>query len=293
MNQKCAICGGQKWEAAYTGAVRQGVFGKSAQGTVWKCLSCASEFLPPKAADTGAFYSGNAYREEVGESADVDAYFKMHDAEQFQKFALLEQLGIRGKVFADIGCGGGSFLDGVRGFASSTVAIEPGQSYHPSLRARGHHVFPFTKDALSAWRGKVDVATCFSVIEHLDDPVSTLKEMRELLSKDGVLLISTPNRRDILMQLSDDYKAFFYRSVHIWYFDTDSLARAAKEAGFRDCSVRFVHRFNFANFTTWLRDKKPTGNKLTTPLSPDFDRQWQVTLENNGTADYLYAYLRP
>jgi len=42
--------------------------------------------------------------------------------------------------------------------------------------------------------GEFDVAVCFEAIEHVADPEAALDELRRVLSKDGLLLVSSPNR---------------------------------------------------------------------------------------------------
>jgi SAM-dependent methyltransferase len=44
--------------------------------------------------------------------------------------------------------------------------------------------------------GYFDVITCFEVIEHVPDPALVITEIARLLSKDGLLLISTPNKAE-------------------------------------------------------------------------------------------------
>jgi hypothetical protein len=90
----------------------------------------------------------------------------------------------------------------------------------------------------------------------------------------------------------DTYRSFFYRSVHIHYFDAASLAATAKLSGFGSCKPMYHHRFNFANFAGWLREGRPTRNTGATPLGAAFDAHWKTTLESSGAADYLYALLR-
>jgi 2-polyprenyl-3-methyl-5-hydroxy-6-metoxy-1,4-benzoquinol methylase len=278
---------------AFGGPVRDGTFGRTRPGIVHRCRNCGVEFLPPVQENLEEFYKSEAYRAEVGESSGAGEFFALHDDEQLDKMSFLHGLGLRGAVVADVGSGAGSFLDAVAGFAGTTIGIEPAVSYHDSLKERGHEVFSSTSAALEKWRGKVKIAVCFSVIEHVEHPVQFLAEIRELLADDGVLLLSTPNKSDILMSLGGDtYRSFFYRSVHIHYFDAASLAFAAQKSGFASCKTSHHHRFNFANFTGWLREGRPTRNTGGTPLGEEFDAHWKNTLESRGAADYLYAHLR-
>lgn len=289
--QPCRICGGEQAEA-YRGPVRQGTFGRFVEGQVWKCRRCGVEFLPPATTNLAEYYASDTYRTDVGEQADVEDYFRRHDAEQLPRMALLEQTPLRGKVIADVGCGGGSFLDCVRGLASRTVAVEPMRGYHASLAERGHQVYASVEAAAADWAGRVGVAACFSVVEHVEDPLTFLRQIHGLLAPGGRLLLSTPNRRDILLESGcAAYRSFFYRTVHTYYFDAESLRHLATAAGFASCGVRFVHRFGFANYLAWLRDGRPTQNSLSSPLSHGFDETWRSQLEQAGVSDYLFAML--
>lgn len=288
----CKICGAADWVVSYDGPVRSGTFGKSVHGVVYKCGKCGVEFLPPQVDDLEAYYRDGTYRDSVNESSDIGRYFSLHDGEQLKKYGVLEGIPLRGRVFADVGCGGGSFLDGVKGFASKTIAIEPTITYHQSLKARGHVVYKDALSALAECKGSIDVATAFSVIEHVENPVSFLREVRALLANDGQLILSTPNLKDFLLQsLVSSYRGFFYRTAHIHYFDQSGLKMAAEAAGYSSVSFKYVHRFNFSNFMGWLLENKPTGNSTRTVLGAPFDAIWGSQLEASGASDYLYAYL--
>lgn len=293
IHKPCKICSSENWITAYEGKVRHGAFGQSVPGKIFQCTTCGVEYLTPIISDLKSYYQSDAYRKDIGEVPDPQEFFKAHDQEQFLKYHLLADIPLRNRVIADVGSAAGSFLDGVSGFASTTIAIEPANFYHDSLKQRGHLVYPDTSSAIPEWGGRVDLAVCFSVIEHIEDPVKFLQDIYTLLSENGCLLISTPNRRDILLELGcSEYRSFFYRTAHIYYFDEKSLGVAAETAGFKGFEAKFVHRFNYANFIEWLRSGKPSGNQGNTVLGPAFDRVWQGALEEKGVSDYLYAYLR-
>jgi 2-polyprenyl-3-methyl-5-hydroxy-6-metoxy-1,4-benzoquinol methylase len=288
----CSLCGSLTWQVLYQGPIRHGTFGVSVDATVFRCDGCGVGFLPSSVGLTPDYYAGREYRETVGEGTDAEAYFKLHDVEQLDRYPLMNRVPLRDRVVAEVGCAGGSFLDGVRGLASRTIAIEPAVAYHESLQRRGHATFPDLSAAGQAWKGKVDVAVCFSVIEHVADPVAFLRQIRDLMAPGGRLLLSTPNGRDILLEAGGDpYRAFFYRSVHSYYFDAASLQKAGSAAGFAGFEPTYIHRFNFGNFTGWLGQHKPTGNRSASVLGTRFDRIWKAELEESGRADYLYAWL--
>ncbi len=188
---------------------------------------------------------------------------------------------------------GGSFLDFVSGSARETVAIEPSRTFRDALKTRGYRVFPYVQDALAEHRGKVDVATCFSVLEHIEDPVIFLREIRELLADDGVLHLSTPNAGDALLEaMPQEYPRFFYRSAHLWYFDQQSLRNLLEICGFKDVSVRYFQRFGLANALGWMIDRRPSGESTKSFVTPAMDAAWRSELERSGRADYMFVSAR-
>jgi 2-polyprenyl-3-methyl-5-hydroxy-6-metoxy-1,4-benzoquinol methylase len=88
--------------------------------------------------------------------------------------AILAQAGALEVVGVDLAV---DVLDSVRTELPATVTLEPGDVR--DLR------FP---------DGMFDLIVCFEVIEHVNDPGGTLDEFRRLLSPDGILALSSPNR---------------------------------------------------------------------------------------------------
>jgi len=201
---------------------------------------------------------------------------------------------VRNKVVAEIGAAGGSYLDQICGATASNIAVEPCSIYHDSLISRGYNVFSYSADAHEKFVGKVDVAVSLQVIEHVRNPRSFLSDILPLLSADGTLLISTPNRHDILMNLLPDlFPSFFYRAAHRWYFTAETLAECAHLAGFSVERTQFVHRYGMSNTLAWLRDNKPTGHVRLPGIDQLTDGFWKNYLEDTGRSDCIHMLLKP
>lgn len=289
MIDRCRICGSERRRVLYQGPVRLGKFGQFHERpqTVVGCDECETGCLETSEID----YESSEYRELVDGSDSVDDFYRLHDGEQADKLRIVGTAELRGKTIADVGCGAGSFLDLVKSFSAATLAIEPARAYHSALQAKGHVLFSYASEAAAKWRGRVDLALCFSVIEHVPDPVGLLREIRLLLRPGGRLLVSTPNAADWLLELlPDEYASFFFRVVHRWYFRKRSLEYLARLTGFGDVSVFYVHRYDLSNFLLWLRDREPTGlGRLA--VSPPLDAAFRRSVEADGRADYMYAWL--
>ena len=293
--EACVVCGAQNWGAVYRGAIRDGSFGNLRDGAVVsRCGGCGVERLAEEFCKHESFYQSAEYREHLAQAADTEAYFRIHDELQIFTLEAIWPRSIRDQTVADIGCAGGSFLDHVAGVAKEIVAVEPSGNYHEGLAARGFHVYPYVSDVPAKYEGSVNFATSLQVIEHVENPRQFLADIRPLLAENGLLLVSTPNRRDILMDLlPDNFPSFFYRVVHRWYFDAPSLARCAKVAGYTVTETRFVHRYGMSNMLAWLRDRAPSGLAPLPNIDALADRFWKGYLERAGLSDTLYMTLRP
>jgi SAM-dependent methyltransferase len=295
MFAQCEICGRNSWQTIYHGPVRDGTFGDSlSEGTVARCTGCGVERLAECHCPPDSSYESEEYRAKLKQGLDAPSYLKLHD--EFQIFTLSQiwPKNLRGQTIADIGCAGGSFLDHINGLSDRLVAVEPCSIYHEDLNKRGYAVYPYARDATADLAGQVDLAVSLQVIEHTRNPREFLEDIRPLLKRSGLLVISTPNRDDILNTLlPTDFGSFFYRVVHRWYFDRQSLDECARMAGYQVLESRHVHRYGMSNALAWLRDRKPTGQWRLDGISPLADALWRGYLEETGQADTVYSFLAP
>ena len=289
-SEPCRICGVSDWEILYRGPIRTGKFGEYSKENhvVWKCSKCQSGFI----SRTPLNYEKSDYREMVDDSDLPRHSYKLHDKEQADKLTILGTENIRGKIIVDVGCGVGSFLDVIKGFASKTIAIEPTESFHHELEAKGHVTYSYCKDSLKDWSEAVDIVVSFAVLEHIEDPLAILNEIKSLLKPDGLLLISTPNADDWLLEfLPGIYDRFFYRYVHAWYFNRESIQYLSQRAGFKETEIFFKQRYDISNALHWVRDNTPTGTGKF-KLLQGMDSTYMQLIESLGRSDYIYAFFR-
>ncbi|MEM8970661.1 MAG: class I SAM-dependent methyltransferase [Pseudomonadota bacterium] len=276
------------------GNIRTGKFGSVAPAVVERCEGCAVVRLAEEFCLDDYEYVTTGYRERLGQGQSVETFFAEHD--KLQRFTLgsVSPLSLRGKLVADIGCGGGALLDHVSGLAREIVAIEPAKHFHSSLGKRGYRTFAYAQDAVGEYAGKVDLVFCIQVIEHVQDPLQLLRDIRTLLSPGGLAIVATPNLDQLLMDLlPDDYPSFFYRTVHRWYFDATSFRAMAERAEMEVFELKYVQRYSIGNSLAWLRDRRPQGEIVLHGLENEgLDAIWRSHLESSGKAETFYAFLR-
>lgn len=288
----CKICSCSEVRIVYSGPIRLGRFGNISQESydVYQCLSCQAITLPKIIEDTVTYYESDAYRQEVDISAEVNDYYRLHDGEQLRNLSMTGTEIFRDKIVADIGCGAGSFLDAIKGYVREAIAIEPSAIFRQCLEQKGYPTYSYVDNALEQYAGQVEIATSFSVIEHIEAPLTFLQQIYRLLQPEGFLFLSTPNAKDILLQaLPQEYAQFFYRKVHLWYFTPSALIKLLELAGFSNIQILPYQRFGLGNFLGWLRDKKPQGELQFDFLTPAIDTVWKTELERTENSDYLFV----
>lgn len=119
-------------------------------------------------------------------------------AQHFGRYWWSAQL-VRGKRVLDAGCGVayGSRILGEAG-AREVVGIDTASDVLDAVRGDAPANVELVHGDITELPfpdGSFDVVVCFEVIEHVDDPERIVDELARVLSDDGVLAISTPNRR--------------------------------------------------------------------------------------------------
>lgn len=103
----------------------------------------------------------------------------------------------------DIGCGTGFLLERLaeRGFSGVGIDLSPESVAHARRRlAEVGAADRLTAEVGSAYEppdGPFDLIALTDVLEHLEDPRACLAALRAVLAPDGLLVISTPNRRSL------------------------------------------------------------------------------------------------
>lgn len=289
----CEICKSRDWCVAYQGPIRDGVFPASIDDVVVaQCNFCGVQRLEENYCASIKAYETAAYRNKLKQDIHSKEHLEIQNEPIIHTLNFAWPYKLRRGVVADVGCAGGGLLDILAGSSSAQVAIEPFDLYWSLLKSRGYHVYKYSQDAVKDWKNKVDLAFSIQVIEHTDNPVQFLRDVLPLLKPDGKLIISTPNRNDILFDLiPSEFQAFFYRVVHRWYFDMNSLEKCAQLAGYRVAKILSVQRYGMANTINWLKYRAPKGHKRIDSIDEMADKFWASYLEENGKADCLYALL--
>jgi len=171
-----------------------------------------------------------------------------------------------GARIGDFGCGfearfTRTQLSVVRSAVLVDVALAPDLRHHPKVTAIEGSI-PDVLPTLPA--SSLDVTLCLSVLEHLWDPESTLRELRRVTAPGGIVLVNVPSwRGKWALELSafrlglspademDDHK---------WYFDPHELWPMLVRAGFKPSEIRCRrHKLGLNTFAACRVTGDPPG----------------------------------
>tara|TARA_B100000575_G_scaffold278860_1_gene266624 strand:+ start:18311 stop:19159 length:849 start_codon:yes stop_codon:yes gene_type:complete len=189
----------------------------------------------------------------------------------------------------DFGCGHGGLLSLLPNNINK-FAIDLNSTLFPLLKKE--KIIPFTN--INNIDKKMDFITMFHVLEHLSDPIQILKNIKNKMSENGVLIIEVPYAKDILFNLYDnnEFKNFTFWSQHLILYTKNTLEKILKISGFKNIHIENTQRYNLFNHLYWLSKSKPGGHKKWGSYEEDKNliKAYNDFLIRNDTTDTIIAY---
>lgn len=199
---------------------------------VYECASCSMVFMTePPAKD---LYSSNYFK--GSESAGYENYQSEFPAHyrSFQSRLLRTQkiLGRIGRLL-DIGCALGHCGKAAHDLGWVTYVTDVSE-FAAKEAAKKFSLRSFVSPAgkLPIRDQSFDCVTLFDVLEHVNDPVPFLTEIRRTVRRGGVLQITTPNIKSWTARLMGPKWYHFKPGEHFLYFNKSTLTRALNRSGF-------------------------------------------------------------
>lgn len=269
----CKLCDSTKSAITRCGKIRDGKPGHYIEeATLHRCLDCGIVFLDESLMRGEDYYSSGEYRKKVEQKRTADMDIIKTNMDIFSQIAPEDP----GSCVLDVGSGHGWNAQAMRMLGLGVVTIDPDPEMCPdweTLKGAGDQV--------------TEIATAFTVIEHVENPKTFLLEIKDKLVDGGKILLSTPNLNNFNFQYSVDYRASFYCTQHNWYFDFYSLRELLVRVGFKNIFYRTKQILGLDN-TFAIMSK---NYKYAAPIdNPVLDFAWKNHLEEEGAADMLYMW---
>ena len=194
-----------------------------------RCRSCGYAFIDPLIPEQRLLdcYARSAGSHWTTDDSVAQLRFYARKRELLERFAPPPA----GKRVLDFGCYDGGFLTYL-GPQYQLAGIEPSAAAAERARQRGVQVLGATvEDVDPATVEPFDAIVVFDVMEHLADPVGTLRALARLLRPGGIILIETGDTD--APEFARRGPLYTYAAIveHVGFFNQSSIREAAHRAG--------------------------------------------------------------
>ena len=142
--------------------------------------------------------------------------------EHVHRYLLAREL-VRGRRVLDIACGEGYGTDLLAGRAQHVIGVDvvPAAVHHAQQHYGRPHVRFIAGDcaAIPLAARSIDVVVSFETLEHVREHDDVMREIRRVLTADGILIISSPDRRQY-SEIPNYHNPFHVRELDRGQFET-------------------------------------------------------------------------
>ncbi len=157
--------------------------------------------------------------------------------------ALLNRLYPQRGRLLEVGSSLGYLLDVFKQDGWDVMGVEP---FYQACRHSREELGLDVKNAILETAGlpeaSFDVVLLNHVIEHLDDPMGTLREVNRILKPEGHFVIETPRYDTLMFRLLGRRERSLGCGGHIYFFTTRTLRNLYEAAGFKTVQLDYVGR---------------------------------------------------
>lgn len=231
MQKTCALCGGTTFESVSD----QDRHGKPLRSVL--CLGCGviTNDPIPSDEDLAKFYRTD-YRVEYKGSHEPRMRQVWRNFDRIEEHLLANRDIYRPvKTCLDLGSGSGEFMFLAAAMGMDCLGVEPNEGYAQYAKQKlGLNVLNQTLETSDFAAGSFDLIRLSHVLEHMRDPVRSLKVLHGWLGDEGVLYIEVPN---IEADGQNKMRGTLFHFGHIYNFNPLTLRLAAGLAGFEEIAA--------------------------------------------------------
>lgn len=264
---------------------------------MYRCEHCQTHFLYPKPvnAQLQEYYDGT-FREEVHSDTYynyevLDGVFKRFTPEaKVRVERVADELNSADEIL-EIGCSVGYFLDAAADKVKAVYGTEWDKKAQQYIRDCLKKPNIKVSDNPEDFNQKFDKIFMFHVLEHIEDPISFLKDLKGVLKPEGKIYIEVPNVDDILVKTyeCDAFKDFYYKKAHLYNFNEKGMSYIFEQAGYQ-YQIDYIQRYDLSNHLYWLGRGLPGGyRKYADILGDAVNSEYVKALKENKQTDTLFA----
>ncbi|MGI9114532.1 MAG: hypothetical protein DLM52_00140 [Chthoniobacterales bacterium] len=235
--------------------------------------------LKAMAAYANEQYSAGLYRGYVRAADLKRATFE-------RRIRLLRRLGLSGGRLLDVGCGCGFFLETALAHGFDATGVEFSSEAIALARSDVREcIVQGDVNALALRNDSAfDVIVAFDIIEHTQDPLKFLNDLRSLLRPGAWLALSTPDTGHFLRYLMRSHWPMLQPLQHTYLFSKGAMRNALQRCGYSNIRIENATKMLSADYLIeQVSEYNPLLQRLYRGVSPIVPprlrkKAWQVNI---------------
>jgi SAM-dependent methyltransferase len=254
--KRCRICGNKKFKFLFAGKDKNiGIKGKF---NIFECEKCKVIFLNPlpSTKESEKFYPKSYYSFNKIDKTSKKTKLKIllykiyfNNGNFFLRFVFSPlKFFVRGTFIKkgdkllDIGAGSGQFLYEMQLLGLKTYGTEPGNFDEKFSKKQRLNIKKGFLENIKYPSNFFDIITINHVLEHLNNPIKTIKEIKRILKKKGKLIVGVPNTNSLAYKLFKKNWIGLQIPTHPFNFSDNLLIKILKNNGFKVLKKRYNSR---------------------------------------------------
>ncbi|MGD0291996.1 MAG: class I SAM-dependent methyltransferase [Candidatus Binataceae bacterium] len=207
---------------------------------MYRCDACRTSFVSPTPSDDVLSEFYRKFHLSLEEGGEYEIVESRMSADFPVKVRLVENLFPEGsgRRLLDVGCGKGFFVKHCRDIGIDAQGVDLSRS---AIKfAVDTLQVPAKAGTLSQMKGELgvfDAITFWATIEHVPDPLKTLRDIYSVLRPGGRLFLDTGVGDDWLDRILPGHVQWYDPPQHLFVFSTTGMSRALEQVGFRVIDV--------------------------------------------------------
>ncbi|HJM39049.1 MAG TPA: class I SAM-dependent methyltransferase [Planctomycetota bacterium] len=225
--QPCNLCESNHWKVVFEAGVAQ-------EGRIVRCLQCELLYVHPRKRIELKDYRDRGGGDDAGWELSPSSLERQKSQLRDYRATLndVAQHAPGGKV-VEIGCSSGTLLAELQSRGMQCMGLEPnGHAARYGRETYGLDIRTHILSEANIEKDSFDAALLLHVIEHLENPLEVLCQIRTLLKPGGLFVLETPRYDTWSFKLFGRRERNVVDNWHLYFFTKKTLSALLEKAGF-------------------------------------------------------------
>ena len=221
--------------------------------TEWDML-----FTHPQPNDLSVYYESKNYKphQSVNKSLWDYIYHFIRNQSFRYKLLIIKKFHPDATSLLDYGTGTGEFLHYLHKKDFIVSGVEPNNKAREQANILLNNRI---KVSINEIEDRFDIISMWHVLEHLPQPISIIKKLKERLHSDGLLIVAVPNFKSFDASHYGSSWAAYDVPRHLWHFSPKSIRHLFDKCQMEVIAQKPLYFDSF--YVSWLSEQYKTGKK--------------------------------